>query len=164
MAQSERPHVPTESQIRQIDTAPEPPAGNEQLIAEVERLRSEVGRLSRKLVEERADRAVQREVRTVLSSLFCSPTVDPDDRPAGRTLTDGRFVPSPVMARGTVLDPEPGAPRVEASPVVALNQTTVRKHDSTYEFAPGDVSATAFDDFFNAPDPHLEKIRRFLLE
>jgi len=147
-------------------------ANEQALLAEIERLQNEVSRLSRRLVEERADRTVQAQVQTVLSSLYCSPTVAPDDRlrpdpagsspdqpagadPTGRRLSDGRVMPSALTVGGTVQRPEPGAPRVQepAAPVGEL-----------YEFAPGDDSASAFDEFMNAPDPHLDKIRRFLLD
>ena len=148
-------------------------------MAEIERLRLEVGRLSRQLIEERTDRAVQAQVHTVLSTLQPRPedppvTATPDQTPveseahssSGRTLDDGRFIPTPAVVGGTVRPVEPGAPRVNG---VAVDDETPASDsddhpDSSCEFAPGDQSATAFDEFFNAPDPHLDKIRRFLLD
>ena len=134
--------VPTKSQTRQAA----PDIDEAELLAEIERLRGEVARLSRQLHEERLDRVVQHDVNTVLSTL-----VNPDGKGAGagRQLEDGRFIPSAVSVAGAVRPAEPGAPRVPVP--------------GECEFAPGDESATAFDVFFNAPDPHLEKIRRFLL-
>lgn len=172
--------MPTESQIRQLQLA----ANEEQLLAEIERLRLEVGRLSRQLVEERTDRAVQAQVHTVLSTLQprpqCpspaeptndQPTVLPDDQMGdeevdGRVLPDGRFIPIPSVVGGTSQPVEPGAPRVNGADITdgQLATNGNKGSASSCEFAPGDQSATAFDEFFNAPDPHLDKIRRFLLD
>ncbi len=121
------------------------------MLAEIDRLREEVSLLRRKLVEERADRAVQREVQTVLSSLYSSPTVAPPNERPGRDLIDGRFVPAPVTVGGTRREAEPGAPRR-------------RSDDLDLDvFGPDDESTTAFDEFMSAPDPHMERTRRFLL-
>jgi hypothetical protein len=36
--------------------------------------------------------------------------------------------------------------------------------DNVYVFAVDDESTDAFDRFFTSPDPHLDKVRRFLLD
>lgn len=128
-----------------------PGASERELLAEVDRLRREVDRLSDELQAERPDR-FDLDVETVLSSLNSPP---PGLDPGGRLLPDGRFIPPAIADGGTSAPPEPGAPRVR--PVVTSDSKT------SCEFAPDDESATAFDEFFNAPDPQLDKIRRFLL-
>ena len=129
------------------------PAGSEnELLAEIERLRREVDRLTDELRTERHDRLVDLNIETVLGS-FSSPPQSLD--PGGQLLDDGRFIPPPVADGGTSKPAEPGAPRVIA--VVESGSST------SCEFAADDESATAFDQFFNAPDPQLEKTRRFLL-
>ncbi len=147
--------MPTKSQTRWSPLATD---DEEELLAEIEWLRHEVDRLSRQLTEERLDRAVQQEVKTVLSTL-----VNPQNVPAGRRLADGRYIPSPLTVGGTVRPAEPGAPRV-AVPDDEDRSAEAQADHGECEFAPGDESASAFDDFFNAPDPQLDKIRRFLLD
>ncbi len=123
-----------------------PATSEQQLLAEIDRLRREVDRLSDEL-QGRPDHPLDLEIQTVLSSLTNPPaTLDP----SGRRLTDGRYIPRPVVDGGTSAPAEPGAPRVAA--------------DRSCEFAEDDESAAAFDQFFNAPDPHLDKIRRFLID
>ncbi len=121
------------------------------LRAEIDRLRAEVDRLNLRLREERMDRAVRNQVHTVLSTL--SPpvgvAVEPAEPASGRLLDDGRVLPDAVAVPSEVRPAEAGAPRTPTTP--------------EWEFSPGDEAATAFDNFFNAPDPHLEKIRRFLI-
>ncbi len=123
-----------------------------ELLAEIDRLRCEVDRLNAELRSERLDRSVSLDIKTVLSSLTNPP---PALDPGGRLLPDGRFIPPAVADGGRSAPPEPGAPRVTVTPESGS--------ETSCEFAADDESATAFDQFFNAPDPQLDKIRRFLL-
>lgn len=136
------------SDLRQAETIDAVP-----LLAEIEKLKREVDRLNAELRSERLNRGVDLDVETVLSSLSAPP---PALDPGGRRLPDGRFIPPPITDGGTSARPEPGAPRVATGP----QSGSV----TSCEFGPDDDSATAFDQFFNAPDPQLDKIRRFLLD
>ena len=137
------------------DTAPV--ADERELLVEIDRLRREVERLNNELRAERHNRFVDLDVETVLSSLTSPP---PALDPGGRLLPDGRFIPPAIADGGRSAPPEPGAPRVATVP----ESNPARPGSTTScEFAADDESATAFDQFFNAPDPQLDKIRRFLL-
>lgn len=133
-----------------------PTAGEHELLAEIDRLRREVDRLNGQLRAERLDRFVDLDVPTVLSSLTNPP---PALDPGGRLLPDGRFIPPAITDGGRSAPPEPGAPRVATSP----DPDPAPDSTTSCEFPADDDSATAFDRFFNAPDPQLDKIRRFLL-
>ena len=128
-----------------------------ELLAEIDRLRREVDRLNGELRAERRDRFVDLDVETVLSSLTNPP---PGLDPGGRLLPDGRFIPPAIADGGRSAPPEPGAPRVASIPE---SSPSIPGSTTSCEFAVDDESATAFDQFFNAPDPQLDKIRRFLL-
>ncbi|MDH4276663.1 MAG: hypothetical protein OEW83_01130 [Acidimicrobiia bacterium] len=130
-----------------------------ELVAEIDRLRREVDRLTSELRAKRLDRIVDLDIETVLSSLTNPP---PALDPGGRLLPDGRFIPPAIADGGRAAPPEPGAPRVTAIPETAAS--VIPGSTSSCEFAADDESATAFDQFFNAPDPQLDKIRRFLLD
>lgn len=158
-----------ESDIRQAEhgsvaTAAPPSTSNtgpavaeRELRAEIDRLQREVDRLQGELRAERLDRVVDLDVHTVLSSLTNPP---PALDPGGRLLPDGRFIPPAVVDGGRSAPPEPGAPRVATA---AESGLATAGSITSYEFSADDKSATAFDQFFNAPDPQLEKTRRFLL-
>jgi len=155
--------VPAKPQTRQAALA----SNEKQLLAEIEQLRIEVGRLKQKLIDERGDRAVQAEVHTVLSKLQGSPGLV--DENGDRHLPDGRFIPSAINDGGTSRVAEPGAPRVTMG---QDDGWSAEQFDQEYpELAPsspssglGEQATKAFDRFFNAPDPHLDKIRQFLLD
>ena len=48
--------------------------------------------------------------------------------------------------------------------VVQVGGSVVGQDVDLYVFDEGDESGAAFDEFFAAPDPHLEKVRGFLLD
>ncbi len=127
-------------------------ASEDDLRAEIDRLQREITRLNDQLKAAQLDRGVDLDVQAVLSSLTNPP---PALEPTGRRLPDGRFLPAPVADGGTSAPPEPGAPRVIDIPDAGS--------PTSCEFDPDDDSVNAFDEFFNAPDPQLDKIRRFLL-
>lgn len=130
-------------------------ADKREMLAEIDRLRREITRLKSELRAERYDRLVDLDVETVLSSLTNPP---PALDPGGRLLGDGRFIPPAIVDGGRSAPPEPGAPRVDPE-----SSQSIPGSSTSCEFAADDESATAFDEFFNAPDPQLDKIRRFLL-
>ncbi len=129
----------------------------DELLAEIDRLRREVDRLNDELEAERLDRFVDLDVKTVLSSLTNPP---PGLDPGGRLLPDGRFIPPAIVDGGRSAPPEPGAPRLATIPE---SGSSTPDSNTSCEFAADDESGKAFDRFFNAPDPQLDKTRRFLL-
>ena len=157
------------------------------LLDEIDRLRREVDRLSDELRAERLERWDDARVEAVLAPRAADPA---DLRICGRSLPDGRFIPLPVTDGGTSAPAEPGAPRpatadapvAEAElseaelPEAETSETELSLVDGFslagglaltdrhLDLALDDDSATAFDEFFNMPDPQLDKIRRFLLD
>lgn len=54
--------------------------------------------------------------------------------------------------------------RSQAGPRAGLDLDSPPNPDNVYVFDDEDESRVAFDEFFSAPDPHLEKVRGFLLD
>ncbi len=105
-----------------------------ELVEEVEQLRSELSAVSEELDIERAHRSVLQRAVMRFRSV--------ENLSVDELSIDGRKVDG--------LTVEADRPEVIG--------------DNVYVFDDEDASRAAFDEFFAAPDPHLEKVRGFLLD
>ncbi len=111
---------------------------HDELIDEITRLRRELRRTKRKLLAERSKcGALQRKVASASAKVQA---VEEADRVATKNGVEIR--------------------RRAGKGAEAASET----RDNVYVFEDDDASRSAFDDFFSAPDPHLEKVRQFLLD
>ncbi|MGB5757921.1 MAG: hypothetical protein WBM50_13475 [Acidimicrobiales bacterium] len=118
-------------------------------MAEIERLRNQVRELSARLEDERTHRRLlERAVGYAAARARALELADPEQAECLLAL-DG---------------PEMALARAAAGPGGIDGIDGIDERGNVYVFDDEDASRVAFDEFFGAHDPHLDKVRGFLLD
>lgn len=132
--------------------------GND-LLAEVEHLRAELEAVSQELEIERAHRNVLHRAVLRLRSIEDDDSSDADNAILSLDGGSASYQNSPTDGGSSNT-----ANRTANNTANRTANNTAENAQNVYVFDDEDESRDAFDEFFATPDPHLEKVRGFLLD